>query len=144
MQFQYRLNVYDEDTIQIEEGSTATILEPYGYKIPININNNIVNIYLNEPLRKIDEYSDNIDFKKNKIIRNIGNNILIDNDIILKDVYTNIEYAQIPKPNDYIGYGGYGNNRVFCSHADYKVGSTNWDTTNNIGKIYSGAVKSHF
>lgn len=44
---------------QLEEGSTATDYEPYGYKIPVNVTdtNNITttteNIYLAEPLRKI-------------------------------------------------------------------------------------------
>lgn len=37
IQFQYRQDAYDEDTIQIEEGSTATPYEPYGYKIPVNV-----------------------------------------------------------------------------------------------------------
>lgn len=37
IQFQYRQDAYDEDTIQIEEGSTATSYEPYGYKIPVNV-----------------------------------------------------------------------------------------------------------
>ena len=43
IQFQYRQDVYDENTIQIEEGSTATSYEPYGYKIPITTKgNNII------------------------------------------------------------------------------------------------------
>lgn len=37
IQFQYRQDAYDEDTIQIEEGETATSYEPYGYKIPVNV-----------------------------------------------------------------------------------------------------------
>lgn len=50
--------------------------ENYGkYKIPVNVNNTIINIYLDEPLRKIDGYSDYIDFINGKIIRQIGETI---------------------------------------------------------------------
>lgn len=65
-------------SIQIEENSIATPYEPYydGYKIPINVNNSITNIYLDEPLRKIGEYSDYIDFANGKIVRKIKEIIL--------------------------------------------------------------------
>ena len=47
IQFQYRQDAYDEDTIQIEEGSTATSYDPYydGYKIPVNVRSD--NLYVN-------------------------------------------------------------------------------------------------
>ena len=48
--------------LQIEKGSTATKYEPYVEPITTNI-------YLDEPLRKIDEYSDYIDFNNKKINR---------------------------------------------------------------------------
>lgn len=48
--------------IQIEEGTTATEFEPYVEPI-------ITNVFLDEPLRKIGEYVDYIDFKDNKVIR---------------------------------------------------------------------------
>lgn len=41
-------------------GSNTIPYEPYGYKIPITINSNTYNIYLNEPIRKIGNYSDTI------------------------------------------------------------------------------------
>lgn len=61
------------DSIQIEESSSATSYEPYGYKIPVNVNNTITNIYLNEPLRKSSDgaYIDYIDFKNGKVYRQI-------------------------------------------------------------------------
>lgn len=55
----------DIDTIQIEEGTTATAYEQY-------IEPKIYNIYLNEPLRKIGDYADYIDFKNKKVVRNIS------------------------------------------------------------------------
>ena len=46
--------------------------EPYGkYKIPVTINNITTNIYLDEPLRKIGDYADYIDFKNQKVVRNV-------------------------------------------------------------------------
>lgn len=47
----------------IELGSTATEYEPYVEPVTTNI-------YLAEPLRKVGEYADYIDFEKQKIIRN--------------------------------------------------------------------------
>ena len=50
--------------IQIEKGTTATEYEPYIEPITQNI-------YLNEPLRKVEDYADYIDFKNQKVIRNV-------------------------------------------------------------------------
>lgn len=50
--------------IQLEEGSTATDYEPY--RKPVT-----TNIYLDEPLRKVRDYSDYIDFKNSMVVRNI-------------------------------------------------------------------------
>ena len=53
---------------------------PYGYKIPITVsdgtNSTTTNIYLSEPLRKIGDYADYIDFKNQKIIRTIEEKII--------------------------------------------------------------------
>ena len=54
--------------IQIEECSYATEYEPY--------KGETTHIYLNEPLRKIGDYADYIDFKNQKVVRNI-NSMLI-------------------------------------------------------------------
>lgn len=48
---------------QLEESSTATPYVPYF--------NETANIILNEPLRKIGDYADYIDFKNQKVVRNI-------------------------------------------------------------------------
>lgn len=58
----YSIRISDTD-IQIEEG-TPTEYKPYF--------NQITNIYLKEPLRKIGNYADYIDFKNKKVVRNIG------------------------------------------------------------------------
>lgn len=41
------------------------------YKIPVKVNDNVTNIYLDEPLRKVGDYADYIDFENGKIVRNI-------------------------------------------------------------------------
>ena len=86
------------DSIQIEEGSTATSYEPYGYKIPVNINNTITNIYLDEPLRKIGDYSDYIDFINGKVVRNIDE-IVLDGDKTWQ--YTNNVFYSVNAITDY-------------------------------------------
>lgn len=47
---------------QLEEGSRATPYEP---------SSSHINIYLNEPLRKIGDYADYIDFEGQKVVRNV-------------------------------------------------------------------------
>ena len=45
----------------------------YGkYKIPVKVNDNVINIYIDEPLRKVGDVSDYIDYKNNRIVRNIA------------------------------------------------------------------------
>lgn len=51
--------------IQLEEGSTATDYVPY-------VEPKTYNIYLDEPLRKVGNYADSIDYASGKIIRNVG------------------------------------------------------------------------
>ena len=47
------------------------------YKIPVNVNGaNAANIYLDEPLRKIDDKADYINFANKKVVRNIGKSVL--------------------------------------------------------------------
>lgn len=48
---QVRIESYDSDSIQIQEGSVDTPYEPYGkYKIPVSCNGEITNIYLDNPV----------------------------------------------------------------------------------------------
>lgn len=59
--------VCDNITIkpQLELGETATEYEPY--RVPVT-----ANIYLDEPLRKIGDYADYIDFKGQRVVRKVG------------------------------------------------------------------------
>lgn len=55
----------DITNIMLIEGSTAIEYEPYAEPI-------VTNIFLDEPLRKIGNYADVLDFKNKKIIRNVN------------------------------------------------------------------------
>lgn len=55
---------YEIGFIQLEEGSVATEYEPY-------VEPTTTNIYLNEPLRKIGDYADYIDYKNKKVVRQV-------------------------------------------------------------------------
>ena len=59
----------------------------YGkYKIPVTVNNITTNIYLNEPLRKIGDFADYLDYKNGKVVRNTTDIMVTDLDNIQKDV----------------------------------------------------------
>ena len=57
--------IWANTDIQIEEGTTATAYTPY--VAPLS-----TTVYLDQPLRKVGDYSDYIDFKKGKVIRQVG------------------------------------------------------------------------
>ena len=63
IEYGYNGTVYISQ-IQLEEGATATEYEPYQEP-------KTTNIYLNEPLRKVGDYADYIDFKNKKVVRKI-------------------------------------------------------------------------
>ena len=60
----------------VKLGTEKVDYEPYGYRIPIKVNNTTTNIYLKEPLRKIGDYSDVLDYKNKKVIRKIASEFL--------------------------------------------------------------------
>ena len=69
------INVASGETVdkivypQIEYGTTATEYEPYKGSITEHI-------YLDEPLRKVGDYADYIDFKNKKVVRNVVSGVL--------------------------------------------------------------------
>lgn len=46
--------------IMLNDGNAPLPYEPYGYKIPLNLNGATQNLYLTEPLRKIGDYADEV------------------------------------------------------------------------------------
>ena len=105
--------------------------------------------YYNYELCEIDDYKDYI-YKENDkwyLKKNIGKVAVDTSNITLKSNYTNIEYAEIPKPNDFIGKGNYEDYNVYCSHAvsDIKNAAQHaWDSTYRIGKITNKANVNNF
>lgn len=51
---------------QIEQGSTVTTYEPYGYRVPVTVNSGTVNIYLDEQIVKSGDDADYIDYNAQK------------------------------------------------------------------------------
>ena len=79
--------------VQIEYGNSATEYETYFEPI-------VTNIYLDEPLRKIGDYTDYIDISSKKVVRNIKEKILSKNDnlkVIGRGVFYT-ETSNIVKP----------------------------------------------
>jgi len=68
-------------TIMINEDSADLPYEPYGYKIPVTVSDgrNAVTtpVYIgSEPLHKIGDYADYVDFKRGVVVRNIKKIVL--------------------------------------------------------------------
>jgi len=72
------------DTFQIEEGTTKTDYEPY--------KGSVVNLTLDEPLRKLDDATDYVDLENRIIVRNVGEIIFDGTENILVDENGRIYY----------------------------------------------------
>ena len=85
------------------------------YKIRIKINDeNTVNIYLDEPLRKCGEYADYVDYKNKKVIRQIGKYYITNEQTFNKYGVTDkglYRYGLYPEPSMVAGTRllGFGN-----------------------------------
>lgn len=95
-------------------------------------------------LCKIGNYQDYIYKENNKWYKHseIGKLNVDTSTITIRSNYTNIEYAEITKPNDFIGKGNYDDYNVYCSHAISDIKSAiqyAWDSTYRIGKITNKA-----
>lgn len=71
------------DKIMINAGSSPLPYEPYGYKIPVTVSNGTNSVttpvYIgSEPLYKIGDYADYVDFKRGAVVRNIEKMVLTD------------------------------------------------------------------
>ena len=106
--YNYRFTNYiDINTFQIEEENKETDYEPY--------KGQTTNIYLNEPLRKVGDAVDYIDFKSKKVVRNVG----VEN---LSDIRNSFhEYASMLSANGYSIYYNFtysktNNSDLICTH----------------------------
>ena len=106
----------DLTNIQLVKGSTA----PAKY---IPYYNQTTNIYLDEPLRKIGNYSDYIDFKNGKVVRNIGETIFDGTES--RWAY----YTDTNKPVFYMSYVNtdwfYNKTDIWACYCNYYKGKNN-------------------
>ena len=100
--------------IQLEVSENVTEYEPYIEPVTTNI-------YLNEPLRKIGDYADYIDFENKKSVRNIK-------ELNLKDLswaYNSGSKIFAVRLNDGISRNALQTNASYCTHYPLFVGSFN-------------------
>ena len=109
---------------QLEKGSEANSYTPYG-TTPIE-------------LCKIGNYQDYIykDSGKWYLHKVIGKYNIDTSTLGIKTNYTNIEYATIPKPNDYLGYGSFDRVEIICKSASHIAQApSGWNDANLVNKI---------
>ena len=113
------INVASGETVdkivypQIEYGTTATEYEPYQ-------GSETIHIYLDEPLRKVGDYADYIDFKKGKVVRNVVELNLLSEHVA--DLYTYkdmVGIRTIPILKERMNRRGGKCNRVESSNIGY-------------------------
>lgn len=120
--------------IQLEIGSTATAYELYqshSYTIGLG----------SLELCKIGTYQDYI-YKNGDdwyVHKETNRAAYSASDIQAANSYSNIVYAKSSKPTDSNAYGVYGQKEMFCNHATATGTTGTWNSTQNIGKILSGA-----
>ena len=111
--------IYTKDTI---------VYEPYGYKIPVRVNDAITTIYLDKPLYKAGNATDYLDFANNQVVRNVGIKTLNgseadwDLDFYQDYFYTNDETFKDMSLD-------YATNSVICSNFECKSYETKADST---------------
>lgn len=102
------ISAYD---IMFSEDSVATDYEPYGkYKIPVSVDGNITNIFLDEPLRKVGNYADYIDFTTGKVVRQIKSTVIDENSSFGKFSGVTNCSAFYCQTNDMVSHSQNGNN----------------------------------
>ena len=100
---------------QLTADSTVTAYEPYGYKVPITIGNETTNLYLDEPLRKLGNYSDYIDFKNKKVYRYIAEDYITKDSSFSKFSYVTNYSSFYMEYNNLPNYAGTFKNYVIYS-----------------------------
>ena len=76
------------------------------------------------------------------IKKNIGKYAINTNNISARTSYTNIDYAQIPKPTDAINYNVWGHSQVLCNKATWSNSTSTLDSVDNIGIIFTGTAQN--
>ena len=115
-------------------GSTPLPYEPYGkYKIPVSINSTITNIYLNNPIRKIGNYSDIVN-DDGTVTRIIGKNVYKGTEQWTVTTSGNKKRAFTPNYSYLIP-----NSPAFCTHFLYNSQNIGYP---NVGEFVVNATKA--
>lgn len=122
----------------LEVGTTMpTSFEPYVAPVTKNI-------YLDEPLRKLGDYADYIDYENQKVVRNV-NMCGIEQAKGLITSYTNLNALQIAKKEDDIGYMNQSISLSMLSNlVEYIVKPAGFDDSRLINKIYVAGTGVYF
>lgn len=105
-----------ENGIMLNTGNEPLPYEPYGYKIPIVCDNEIKNIYLNEPLHKIGDYADILSYQDHNVTRKIKK-------LVLTGEETWFIYTE-SYPSHFITYAISDRRRNITPYCTHYVGST--------------------
>ena len=116
----------------IINSNTVTNFEPYiGNTYNIDLPSGM-------ELCKIGNYQDYIykDSDKWYLHKEIGKYNIDTSTLGIKNNYTNIEYATIPKPNNYLGYGSFDKVEIICKSASHIAQApSGWNDANLVNKI---------
>lgn len=91
-----------------------------------------------EPYYEFAEADDTKDeFLDGKLSKNVEKYIINKDDITIRDNYTNVTYALVPKQKDSVSYNNYNSSKVLCTKALYykKNPTESWDSVNMINHI---------
>ena len=111
--------------------------EPYGYRIPVKVSNNtdeiVTNIYLDEPLRKIGDYADYIDFENKKVVRKIAAKIFDGTETIYDISTGTYRYTYYVLGND----GAVTNDICLSTHFTHQADFSYTRPGNNMFRVYN-------
>lgn len=121
---------FEYKDIMVTEGSDIVHYEPYVEPITTNV-------YLNESLRKIDSYVDHIDFKNNKVVRNIKERAFTgEENWSIYDRNTDIERLMLSSTDMLKGSSGFSNVCLIDSGAWVKKTFVGQFDSNGIIRFY--------
>lgn len=135
--------IFNNYDINIVSGTTVPLShEPYGYKIPITCAGQTSNIYLSEPLHRIGDYADELNYASGTITRRIKK-------LVLTEEESTSEYSThvyfVYKVDD-VSYGGLG----ICTHYSpntknslYDLLTINYSFTVQIASGVSKHIRFH-
>ena len=132
---------------QLEVGDIPTLYKPYGIvKIPITTTNengdSLTNIYLNEPLRKIGDAQDYIDFRSQKVYRNVRELVLTGEEkFFVVSTTTENKFYRFQMTNEQLAPSISDWTTQKCN---YYIGANITTTNTNVGiLVYSSVANSY-